>query len=61
MALVFKYRKRRDAKRDRIAAQVLSAAVEGVVHYAALNRLLESPALKQQLTMLICEYVHGEM
>ena len=55
--IVSRHRKRRGSKRDEIAAQVLSSAVEGVVHHAALNGLLESPELRLELVSLICRYV----
>ena len=58
-AIVSMHRKRRGSKRDEIAAQVLSAAVEGVVHHAALNGLLDSPELRLELVSLICRYVTG--
>jgi AcrR family transcriptional regulator len=47
---------RRIAKRHLIA-EVLSSAVEGVIHNAARNGQLESPALKQALADLICAYL----
>jgi AcrR family transcriptional regulator len=56
-AIVAGHRRRRGSKRDEIAAQVLSAAVEGVVHHAALSGLLDSQELKLELVSLICRYV----
>jgi len=58
-AFVSRHRKRRGSKRDEVAAQVLSAAVEGVVHHAALSGLLDSPELKVELVSLVCTYVRG--
>jgi AcrR family transcriptional regulator len=40
-----------------VMAQVLSSAVEGVIHNAARNGQLESPALKQELVNLIAAYL----
>ena len=47
---------RRIAKRHLIA-ETLSSAVEGVIHNAARNGQLESPALKRELVDLICAYL----
>jgi AcrR family transcriptional regulator len=47
---------RRIAKRQLIA-EVLSSAVEGVIHNAARNGQLQSPALKRELVDLICAYL----
>lgn len=58
-AIVATHRKRRGARRNDIAAQVVSAAIEGVVHHAALNGLLDSPALKKELVSLVCAYVRA--
>ncbi|QNK71613.1 TetR/AcrR family transcriptional regulator [Variovorax sp. PAMC26660] len=57
--IVSTHRKRRGSKRDDIAAQVISAAMEGVVHHAALNGLLDSPELKRELVSLVCAYVRA--
>ena len=56
-ALASRYRKRRSPQGDRVAARVLSAAVEGVVHHAALHGLLDSAELRRELTALVCGYV----
>lgn len=40
-----------------IMAQVVSAAIEGVVHHAAAEGLLESPALKRELAALVRRYL----
>ena len=47
---------RRIAKRQRIA-EVLSSAVEGVIHNAARRGQLKSPELKRELVNLICAYL----
>jgi AcrR family transcriptional regulator len=47
---------RRIAKRQRIA-EVLSSAVEGVIHNAARRGQLESPEMKRELVDLICAYL----
>jgi AcrR family transcriptional regulator len=44
------------AKRD-VVAQVLSSAVEGVIHNAARNGDLKSPELRRELVNLICAYL----
>lgn len=40
-----------------VVVQVLSGAVEGVIHKAARNKTLKSPALKQELVTLIHSYL----
>ena len=40
-----------------IMAQVLSSAVEGVIHNAARNGLMEAPGLRRELVDLICAYL----
>lgn len=40
-----------------VVVQVLSGAVEGVIHKAARNRTLKSPALKHELVTLIRSYL----
>jgi len=40
-----------------VIAQVLSSAVEGVIHNAARNGTMESPELKRELVNLICSYL----
>jgi len=47
---------RRIAKRPLIA-EVLSSAVEGVIHNAARAGQLKSPELKRELVNLICAYL----
>jgi AcrR family transcriptional regulator len=47
---------RRIAKRQRIA-EVLSSAVEGVIHNAARRGQLKAPELKRELVHLICAYL----
>jgi AcrR family transcriptional regulator len=47
---------RRIAKRQRIA-EVLSSAVEGVIHNAARRGELKAPELKRELVHLICAYL----
>ncbi len=49
----------RDTARDDVAAQVLSAAVEGVVHAAARSGQLDSPALKSELVHLVCGFLRA--
>jgi AcrR family transcriptional regulator len=44
---------------NEVAAQVLSTAVEGVVHHAALSGLLKSSELKRELAALIRAYVRS--
>jgi hypothetical protein len=40
-----------------IAAQVLSSAVEGVIHNAARRGMLQSPELRQELVLLVSAYL----
>jgi AcrR family transcriptional regulator len=40
-----------------IVAQLLSGAVEGVIHSAARKGILSSPELKQELIWMICAYL----
>jgi hypothetical protein len=40
-----------------VVVQVLSGAVEGVIHKAARNNSLKSPAMKQELVTLIRSYL----
>ena len=47
---------RRIAKRQ-VVAEVLSSAVEGVIHNAARNGQLRAPELRRELVTLICAYL----
>jgi AcrR family transcriptional regulator len=47
---------RRIAKRQRVA-EVLSSAIEGVIHNAARRGQLKAPELKRELVALICAYL----
>ena len=49
----------REAASDQIAAQVLSAAVAGVIHDAAHRGTLSAPAMKQELMHLLRAYLLG--
>jgi len=40
-----------------LVAQVLSSAVEGVIHNAARGGMLEAPAVRRELVNLICAYL----
>lgn len=44
---------------DDVLAQLLSGAVEGVIHSAARRGTLESPELKQELIRMICAYLRS--
>lgn len=57
--IISAHRKRRGSRRDEIAAQVVSAAVEGVVHRAAFSGLLDAPMWKKELVALVCAYVRA--
>jgi AcrR family transcriptional regulator len=52
------YQNRRAEAADGIAAQVLSSAVEGVIHNAARRGMLKLLKLKQELTKLVCSYLN---
>jgi hypothetical protein len=47
---------RRIAKR-KVIAEVLSSAVEGVIHNAARSGQLKAPEVKRELVSLICAYL----
>jgi hypothetical protein len=47
---------RRIAKRRHVA-EVLSSAIEGVIHNAARSGQLKAPELKRELVNLICAYL----
>lgn len=57
VALISRYRKRRNLKRLEIEARTLSAAIEGVVHQMAMNGLTDSSELSEELTRLACGYL----
>ncbi|WP_343715936.1 TetR/AcrR family transcriptional regulator [Inquilinus sp.] len=46
-----------DGGRDGIVAQVLSSAVEGVIHNAARRGVLQSPEVRRELTRLVLGYL----
>lgn len=53
------HRSRRNDPSDDVLAQLLSGAVEGVIHSAARKRMLGSPELKQELVRMICSYLRS--
>ncbi|MGY5777186.1 TetR/AcrR family transcriptional regulator [Rhizobium sp. LEGMi135b] len=53
------HRHDRDGPSDDILVQLLSGAVEGVIHSAARKHVLGSPELKQELVRMICSYLSG--
>lgn len=59
-AVVAAYRSRKGgATAGGVVAQVLSGAVEGVIHSAARNGTLQSPELKRELVDMVCAYLGG--
>ncbi|HHX4059262.1 MAG: TetR/AcrR family transcriptional regulator [Burkholderia contaminans] len=50
-------RGRPSVKADAMTAQVLSSALEGIVHNAARRGLLDDPKLKRELVRLACGYL----
>lgn len=56
-ALISASQRARSFASPSIAAQVLSAAIAGVVHDAARRGTLASPALKQELVHMITAYL----
>jgi AcrR family transcriptional regulator len=56
-AIITASRNRNGRAAVEIAAQVLSSAVEGVIHNAARRGTLTSPELRQGLVHLICSYL----
>ena len=57
LAIVAGSSSRRASVRDAVAARVLSAAVEGIVHAAARRGELGSPALRAELELLVRAYL----
>ncbi|MGG6897956.1 TetR/AcrR family transcriptional regulator [Rhizobium sp. BR 315] len=53
------HRSGREGPTDGVLAQLLSGAVEGVIHSGARKRVLGSPELKQELVRMICSYLSG--
>lgn len=56
-AFVAAHRYDRSGPSDDVLAQLLSGAVEGVIHSAARKHVLGSPELKQELVRMICSYL----
>ena len=54
---VARHRNDRDGPSDDVLAQLLSGAVEGVIHSAARKHVLGSPELKRELVRMICSYL----
>lgn len=60
-ALIEDCSKQADSSGGDIAALVLAAAVEGVVHTAARHGKLDSPELKVELNGLVCAYLRERL
>ncbi|NTJ64154.1 TetR/AcrR family transcriptional regulator [Agrobacterium rhizogenes] len=58
-AFVAAHRSDRNGPSDDVLAQLLSGAVEGVIHSAARKHVLGSPELKQELVRMICAYLRN--
>jgi AcrR family transcriptional regulator len=56
-AFIATYGNREGGSNAEIVAQLLSGAVEGVIHSAARKGILSSPELKQELILMICAYL----
>lgn len=56
---VAEHRNRHEGPADDVLAQLLSGAVEGVIHSAARKRMLGSPELKRELVRMICSYLRS--
>ncbi|WP_083196712.1 TetR/AcrR family transcriptional regulator [Rhizobium sp. AC27/96] len=56
---VIAHRSGRKGPGDDVLAQLLSGAVEGVIHSAARKRTLGSPELKKELARMICSYLRN--
>jgi AcrR family transcriptional regulator len=52
--------RKEDAAAHGVVAQVLSGAVEGVIHGAARNGTLQSPELKRELVGMVCAYLGSD-
>jgi hypothetical protein len=49
------------SQRDGMAAQVLSSAMEGVIHNAARRGMLTRPKLKRELVSLLRRYLEPDL
>jgi AcrR family transcriptional regulator len=58
-ALVSMHRKRRNSPAAGVVVQIVAAAVEGLVHYAAINGLLNSPIIKCETVALVRAYLRA--
>jgi AcrR family transcriptional regulator len=58
-AVVVAYRNRAGEEADGMAAQILSSAVEGVIHNAARRGVLAAPTIERELVRLVCRYLDG--
>jgi AcrR family transcriptional regulator len=56
-SIVAAFQNREEAAAIEVAAQVLSSAVEGVIHNAARRGMLASPELRQELAHMACSYL----
>jgi AcrR family transcriptional regulator len=57
---VAKHRKTQQDGSNEVVARVLSAAIEGAVHYAAVNGLIRAPLVKREIVALVRSYLnHG--
>lgn len=56
-AVMAAYQGTAGAKVDAVRVQVLSSAVEGVIHNAARRGVLARPKLKRELVGLVCRYL----
>ncbi|SDR32454.1 transcriptional regulator, TetR family [Rhizobiales bacterium GAS191] len=58
-AIIAAFQNREARAAIEVAAQVLSSAVEGVIHNAARRGTLKSPELRQELVHLVCSYLRS--
>jgi len=56
-AFVSMHRKRRKSPPAEVVVQIVAAAVEGLVHYAAISGLLNSPMIKSETVALVKAYL----
>lgn len=57
-SFVRKHRKTREDSSNDVVAAVLSAAIEGAVHHAAVNGLIRSPLVKREIIAMVRSYLN---
>ncbi len=60
-ALVAKHRRAQQDVSIEVVARVLSAAVEGAVHYAAVSGMIRSPLVKREIIAMVRSYLNHDV